>query len=160
MLIYESCRNVIERKANCADGGIFQANAIKSHKNSSKHHRNPWWLKPAPLTWSSPSLGIHLGCTMKKDKNGDMTVLPPQDCLPSSNPNMWTNLVVRRNCDPMPGSHMNHWVMLCSCVNQPWMDSSMSGSQINLWRNLFQQILLDPNAAKKEHQGSTTPVVL
>ncbi len=124
MLIFWSCRNATERKTSCADEGICQVNVIKSHKYFSKLHRDPWWHKPAPLTWPSPVLEIHPGCTMKKNKNGDMIVLPPQDCLPSSNPNPWTNLVAQRHWDPMPESHTNHWSTSCLQAIETWLDPS------------------------------------
>ena len=45
------------------------SNPIKTPQNSIGTPDD----KPAPLTWPSLALEIHLGYTMKKNKNGDMT---------------------------------------------------------------------------------------
>lgn len=134
MLFAKSCQNATERKANCVDDGICQANAIGSHKNSSKLPRNPWWHKPAPMTWPSRALEIHPRCTIEENKNEDMTNPPAPRLLSlkQSKPIHYRGIYKL-----ILGSHMNHCVMPCLHANQSWTDPQMPGSPCHLDQSSF-----------------------
>ena len=105
------------------------------------------------MTYLLLTLEVPPSPVMGDTKNGNIIDLPPQDCLPSSNRNMWATLLARRISDPMPGSHTHLWVLLCTCVKLLGTDPSMPGSHTDL--SLSQSTNNPPGS--QCHHGQSSP---
>lgn len=106
---------------------------IENLQNPSK---SPWarrWHQSAPVTCLPPTLKVDPNHIIRNTRKRNITNARAPRFFLASNPNLWTNLVVQHNWDPMPRSHTNHWVMLCLYVNPSCTEPSMRGSQTDLW---------------------------
>lgn len=131
----------MQRKANCVCDGICQANTIKYHKNSlgtpDDINLLPWSGHSVP--WKST-----LVILWRKIKKGIWQTLPPQDCLPSSNPHM--SIVEAFATDiRIPYEPLVH-VM-------PPSNPNMTGSHSHLYLNLLP---VDPPGSQWHH-GQSSP---
>ena len=122
-------------------------------KTLPKIHWPHWWHQPVHVTSLLLTLEIHPSPVIGDTKKENITELPPQDCLPSSNPNMWVTLLAWCNWDPMLGSHTNPWVQLCTYVKPLVIDPSMPRSQTDL------SLYLSTNNPPKpqRHHGQSSP---